>query len=140
MLSSMEPSRSLATLSAAQLACGLAGYYVAVNRGHPYDVLGVQGREDRVGRDSVLIGTAMSAPVTMLVTQGAMTVVLADGPNRRAQRVLGTLGAAMVAGYLGERLVRLRLTHSGWDKLESPIVIAGITLAAAMASVGLRTG
>lgn len=135
----MEPNRSLATLSAAQLACGLAGYHVAVNRGHPYDVFWMQGREDRVVRDSVLIGTAMSAPVTMLVTQGALTVVLADRPNRRAERTLGTLGAAMVAGYLGERLVRVRLTHSGWDSLESPLVIAGIALAAAMASVGLRS-
>lgn len=135
----MEPSRSLAALSAAQLACGLAGYCVAVNRGHPYDVFWMQGREDRVVRDSILMGTALSAPVTMLLIQGAMTVVIAAGPNRRAERVLGTLGAAMVAGYLGERLVRLRLTPSGWDRLESPLVIAGIALAAAMTSVGLRS-
>lgn len=135
----MESNRSLAGLSAAQLACGLAGYYVAVNRGYPYDVFWMQGRQDRVVRDSILMGTALSAPVTMLLIQGATTVVIADGPNRGAERALGALGAAMVAGYLGEHLVRRRLTPSGWDRLESPLVIAGIALAAAMASVGLRS-
>jgi hypothetical protein len=35
-----------------------------------------------------------------------------------------------VAGYLGERLVRRRLRPSGWDALESPLVLAGIGLAA----------
>jgi len=42
-----------------------------------------------------------------------------------------------VAGYLGERLVRRRLRPSGWDAVESPLVLAGIGLAAAMAALGL---
>ena len=44
----------------------------------------------------------------------------------------------MVAGYLAERLVRHRLAPSGWDMAESPVIVAGISLAAAMALIGLR--
>jgi hypothetical protein len=43
----------------------------------------------------------------------------------------------MVAGYLAERLVRRRLMPSGWDTAESPVIAAGISLAAAMALIGL---
>jgi hypothetical protein len=43
----------------------------------------------------------------------------------------------MVAGYLAERLVRHRLTPSGWDAAESPVIVAGVSLAAAMALIGL---
>jgi hypothetical protein len=48
------------------------------------------------------------------------------------------MGALLVAGYLGERLVRQRLRPSGWDPLESPLLVVAITLAAAMAGLGLR--
>jgi hypothetical protein len=44
----------------------------------------------------------------------------------------------MVAGYLAERLVRHRLAPAGWDTAESPVIVAGISLAAAMALIGLR--
>ena len=43
----------------------------------------------------------------------------------------------MVAGYLAERLVRHRLAPSGWDAAESPVIVAGISLAAAMTVIGL---
>ena len=44
----------------------------------------------------------------------------------------------MVAGYAGERLVRQRLRPSGWDAVESPLVVAAIGLAGAMAALGGR--
>ena len=44
----------------------------------------------------------------------------------------------MVPGYMGEKLVRRRLTRSGYDPIETPIVIAGITLAATTALLGFR--
>lgn len=138
MLRVMVSNRGLAALSAAQFLCGIVGNCLAVNRGHAYDLLWMKGRQDRVGRDSILTGTALSPPMTMMFVQGALTAVVADGSNRRAERVLGALGAAMAAGYLGERHVRRRLTTSGWDRLESPLVIAGIALSAAMGAVGLR--
>ena len=37
-----------------------------------------------------------------------------------------------------ERLVRRRLMPSGWDTAESPVIAAGISLASAMALIGLR--
>jgi hypothetical protein len=42
----------------------------------------------------------------------------------------------MAAGYLGERLVRQRLRPSGWDALESPLIIAALGLSVGMAALG----
>jgi hypothetical protein len=86
------------------------------------------------------MGTALSAPAVMLGAQAGAIAALLRGPSPAARRLLGGLGAAMVAGYLAERLVRHRLAPSGWDTAESPVIVAGISLAAAMALLGLRGG
>jgi hypothetical protein len=132
--------RLLAGVSAAQLATGLAGMVVGLRRRHPYDVFWMHGSADAIGRDVLTKGTALSAPVSMLATQAALTAVLARRPNRRVAQALGGLGATMVAGYLGERLVRQRLRPSGWDAVESPLLVAGIGLAASMAALGRPGG
>jgi pimeloyl-ACP methyl ester carboxylesterase len=134
----VEPTsrRLLAAASVAQLATGLAGMVLALRRRHPYDLAWMRGREDAIARDTILKGTALSAPVSNLLAQGALTAVLARRPSRGAARALGALGALQVAGYLGERLVRRRLRPSGWDAVESPLILAGIGLAAVMAALG----
>jgi hypothetical protein len=129
-------SRLLAAVSVAQLATGVAGMVVALRRRHPYDVFWMHGRADAIARDTILKGTALSAPVSNLLVQAALTAVVARRPSRGAARALGGLGALQVAGYLGERLVRRRLRPSGWDAVESPLVAVGIGLAAAMAALG----
>jgi hypothetical protein len=128
----MDRRRLLAGVSAAQLAVGLTGMAVAVRRSRPYDFLILHGRADRVGRDSIAMGTPLSAPPAMLVAQGVATGVLARRSSPPAERVLAGLGAAMVVGYLGESLVRRRLRPSGFDGVESPLAVAGTALAAAM--------
>jgi hypothetical protein len=128
----------LAAVSAAQLGAGLLGLAVALKRRHAYDFLFLHGRADHVARDALFMGTAFSAPAPMLVTQTLATARLLRGARGHDDVVLATLGAAMVAGYLGEALVRRRLQFSGFDTLESPLAAAGITLAAAMAVLGLR--
>jgi pimeloyl-ACP methyl ester carboxylesterase len=129
-------SRLLAAVSVAQLATGVAGMVVALRRRHPYDVFWMHGRADAIARDTILRGTALSASVSNLLVQAALTAVVARRPSRGAARALGGLGALQVAGYLGERLVRRRLRPSGWDRLESPLVLAGIGLAGTMAALG----
>jgi hypothetical protein len=57
-----------------------------------------------------------------------------------ASRILGLLGAAMVGGYLAERLVRHRLTVRGWHSVESSVSIAGLALGGATAVFGLGLG
>jgi hypothetical protein len=52
---------------------------------------------------------------------------------------LGGLGATLVAGYLGERLVCQRLRPAGWDPVESPLLLVAIALAVAMAALGRRS-
>ena len=135
----MKANRLLAAGSAVQLGAGLGGMALAIRRRRAFDIPGRRGQQSAVGRDSLLMGTALSAPAAMLVTQAAATVALLRRPDAAAPaRVLGGLGTAMVAGYLLERLGRRRLRRSGWDAAESPLVIAGLSLAAAMALLGLR--
>jgi pimeloyl-ACP methyl ester carboxylesterase len=130
--------RVLAVVSVAQLATGAAGMVVALRRRHPYHVFWMRGRSDAIARDAVLKGTALSAPVVNLLIQAALTAVVARRPSRRTARALAGLGALQVAGYLGERLVRRRLRPSGWDAVESPLVLAGLGLAGTMAALGSR--
>ena len=124
-------------LSAAQAGAGIIGMAVAIRRRHPYGFLMLHGDPGRVARDAIGMGTALSAPGWMLVTQLAATAQLMRTRGRRAERVLGTLGAGMVVGCLGEDLVRRRLRRSGWDTLETPLAAVELGLASAMALVGL---
>jgi hypothetical protein len=128
----------LAAVSAAQLGAGLAGLAVAVKRRRAYDFLMLHGRPDRVARDAVGMGTALSAPLPMLVLQCIATTRLRRGDGGPPRVVLGALGATMVGGYLGESLVRTRLRPGHWDSVESPIAVIGIGLAATMAVLAWR--
>ena len=135
----MRDSQLLAAVSAVQLAAGLGGMALAIRRRRAFDILFWHGQESTVGRDSLLMGTALSAPVMMLGAQAWATAALVRSPSLAAERVLGGLGSAMVAGYLSERLVRRRMLPSGWDAAETPVVTAGMSLAAIMALLGLRS-
>jgi hypothetical protein len=130
----------LAAVSAAQLATGVTGMVVALRRRHPYDVFWMHGRADTIARDSILKGTALSAPVGNLLIQATLTAAVARRPSKTAARALGGLGALMLAGYAGERLVRRRLGPSGWDPVESPLLVVAMGLAAAMTVLGSRAG
>jgi pimeloyl-ACP methyl ester carboxylesterase len=138
MVKPTASSRLLATVSVAQLATGVAGMAVALRRRHPYDLFRMHGRTDTIARDTILKGTALSAPLSNLLVQAALTVLVARRPSRGAAWALAGLGALQVPGYLGERLVRRRLRPSGWDAVESPLALAGIGLAGAMAVLGSR--
>lgn len=112
---------------------------LAIRRHRAFDIPFWRGQPAAVGRDSVLMGTALSAPAVMLAAQAWGVTALVRRPDAvAAQRTLGALGATMTTGYLAERLVRHRLRPAGWDKAETPILAAGLSLAAAMAVVGLR--
>jgi hypothetical protein len=131
-------SRLLVAVSVAQLATNVTGLVVALRRRHPYDVFWMHGQAETVARDAILRGTALSAPVSNLLAQAAMTVLVARRPSHGAARALAGLGALQVPGYLGERLVRRRLRPKGWDAVESPLAAAGLGLAGAMAALGSR--
>ena len=126
----------LVRISAAQLIAGVAGLAVAVARTRNYDIGFLRGHPEHVARDSMLMGTAYSAPLPMLVAQFVATRQLARGPDDGARRMLGMLGALMVPGYLMERYGRAHLRPGGFDPVETPVVVAGVGLAAAMAVLG----
>jgi hypothetical protein len=132
----MEPRARLVAISTAQLAAGLAGLSVAVRRRRNYDLGFMSGHIEHVGRDSLLMGTAYSAPAYMLVVQLWAVRRLATGPDDGARRMLRLDGAVMTAGYLAEKYVRAHLRPSGFDPVETPVVVAGVGLAAAMAVLG----
>jgi hypothetical protein len=132
----MAHRQVLVAVSAVQLAAGLAGQVVALRRRRPYDTPVMSGRPDHVGRDSFLLGTALSAPVVMLAAQARAVRSLRSGPDDGARRTLGALGVTMTAGYLVERLCRRRLTPGGFDPVETPVVVAGLVGAAAMGVLG----
>jgi hypothetical protein len=83
----VEPTprnRLLAAVSVAQLATGIAGMVVALQRRHPYDVFWMHGTTDAIARDTIGKGTALSAPLSNLLVQAALTAVVARRPNRGA--------------------------------------------------------
>ena len=135
----MDRDRLLGAVSAAQLTTGMVGMTVALKRRHPYDVPLLHGRPDKVARDSVLMGTALSAPVCMLATQWVATRQLLRGARSPSDRVLGLLGATMVAGYFAEALVRRRLRPSSFDVVETPLLAIAIALSGAMTVLGLTS-
>jgi hypothetical protein len=134
----MRRRRTLAAVSAIQLAVGLAGAVTSVRRGHSYDLLWFHGNPARVAVEALTLGTALSAPAPMLLAQATCTGVLAAHSDRRAAAGLQILGTMMVGGYLVERLGRRRLRPGGWEPLETPLVAAGTGLAAVMAVLGHR--
>jgi len=135
----MRQRRVLVAISAAQLSAGIAGQLIALRDGRSFDIalVGWRGQPDQVLRDSWLIGTGLSAPVVMLTAQAIATLRLAAGPNQRARRTLGALGAVMTCGYLVEREFRSSLSPASWDPLATPIAAVAFPLAVAMAVSGV---
>jgi hypothetical protein len=131
----MDRDRLLGTVSTVQLGAGVAGMAIAVRRRHTYDLPLLHGRPDKVARDSIIVGTALSAPVTMLTAQAIAAARVLYRPTPRARQLLGMLGAVMVIGYLAEQHVRQRLRPSSWDTIESPLIVLGISAAGAMATL-----
>ena len=136
--SGMAQRQVLVAVSAAQLALGVAGLAIALRRGHCYDHPLMRGRPEHIVRDSLWMGTALSAPVVMLAAQALAIRALRSGPDDGARRALGALGVTMTGGYLIERLCRRRLTPRGFDPVETPVVVAGLVGAAAMGVLGHR--
>lgn len=133
----MDRRRALVVVSAAEVVVTGAGAAVALTRGHAYDVPMLRGRVENIRRDSVLVGTALSPPAVMVVAQVIAVLRLACGESRWATVLLGTLGEVMVVGHLSESLVRRRLRPSDWERTETPIVVAGLSLSCLMAALAL---
>ena len=111
---------------------------LALKRRHHYDTPVKRGTPERVGRDSLFNGTALSAPVTMLAAQAFAVRTVLRGTPTRADTVLGGLGATMVTGYLAESLCRRRLRPSQFDSVETPLILTALSLSIAMAVLGFR--
>lgn len=81
-------------------------------------------------RSSVVLGTGQSAPMAMMALQAWATLRVARAEDPRAERVLRTLRAVMVGGYLVERASPLWPGHR--DAVATPVFVAGLAAAVAM--------
>ena len=93
----MDAHRTLAPVSAAQLSLGVAGLVVALRRRHAFDVSFMRGDPERIGRQSIVFGTAFSAPALLLIVQAGAATRLMRGPDVVAARLLRTLGAVWLS-------------------------------------------
>ena len=134
----MVDRRVLVAISSAQLAAQLAGHVVALRRRRYFDVPFMTGSPGHITRDWLWFGTAYSAPPYLLAPHVWAVVRLLRGPDDGARWVLRWLGTGLTAGYLSERLVRARVRPSGFDPVESPIVVVGWGGGLAMAVLARR--
>ena len=134
----MERYRWLAVTSAVQLASGLAGFVIAVNRQLPADPVGVHLHIPRTHlvRNSLVLGTGESAPLLMVAAQGWATCRLMRGPDETARRALRVLGVAMVGGYLIERGSPLWPGHR--ERWATTAFAVGLAASGAMAVLARR--
>ncbi|SHG68562.1 hypothetical protein [Geodermatophilus nigrescens] len=130
--------RVLLAVAAVQLGAGLTGAVLSVRRRHPFDTPVLSGSAAHVGRDTWWAGTALGPPAWTLAAHGWALARLTAGEDATARRVLAATGAALVPGYLAERLVRRRLTPAGAEPAETAVVATGLAGAVAMAVLGAQ--
>jgi hypothetical protein len=81
---------------------------------HPYDVFWMHEQTEEIARDTLFRGTALSAWVSKLVLQAALTAVVAARLGRRGHNKPSVpWGPYWRLGTLGDWLVRQRLRPSG---------------------------
>ncbi|SDC19822.1 hypothetical protein SAMN05660690_0889 [Geodermatophilus telluris] len=134
----MTRRRALVAVAAVQLAAGVAGQALALRRRRAFDTPLLAGDPARVGRDAWWAGTALGPPAWTLAVHGWALARLAARPDARAAAVLGWVGAALVPGYLQERLVRQRLASPAAEPAETAVVAVGLATAGAMAVLGAQ--
>jgi nitroreductase len=130
-------TQSLAAVSTANLALGLAGLWTGIRKPEPYDLRVFHGMPRHIGSKQWLTGTALSAPGFMLVLQAAFIAWLLVQPGRVPVRALTILGAMMSLGYPLERTFAGNLRR---PNRRTPLAVAGEASALAMVHVGYRTG
>ncbi len=132
----MRSAKLLGAASAASLALNLAGVRVALADRVPYDVRLLHGTPSSVTRDVWLVGTGISAPVTLLAVHTALTAMHLARPTRESAQALAALGAFYAAGYAAERGFLAELRH---PRLRTGIpLLGGFALSLAMAALGLK--
>lgn len=125
--------RALAGLSLASIGVSLVGRSIAIDRGLAYDLPTGGGDAGAVRQDSFMKGTALSPPVSMIAVQALAATVALMRPSPAAERTLRRIGRTIVLGYAAEREVRRVIQPANWDRVESPLAVAGIVLAALIA-------
>ncbi len=126
----------LGLISAVQLGLGLLGLRKALHNGTEYDLGFMRGSSATVRRDLWLIGTNLSPPAWMLLTQALATVLLMTRHRSGAAKMLGILGVMMSLGYPAEKSVRQAWRHP--NRSITALTVVAEVLAVSMAWLGRR--
>ena len=128
--------RLLGVISAAQLVLSLVGLRKALRDGTEYDLGFMRGSPATMKRDLLFMGTNLSAPVWMLLSQALATVLLMTRHRSGAAKTLGILGVMMSLGYPAEKSVRQAWRHP--NRSITALTLVAELLAVSMAWLGLR--
>lgn len=135
-----QARRRLVLASLGGLACATVGTAIAIRERLPAEFGGFLHGSDVV-RDFVAFkGTALSAPLEMLVAQAACIVLATqEGMGARAGVVgLTVLGTAEVVGQLGEPVLYRSLRPAEFRPACAAVLAGNVILPSLMAVLGVR--
>lgn len=131
--------RNLILASVLYLVSAGTGTAVALAEHLPARFGGILIGNDVLADFLTLNGTALSAPLFMLVIQAVLTVLLFAQGRAQTAAITGLtlLGALYTIGQLGEPLLYKTLSASGFDPLVAAILLANIVFSLLMVVFGV---
>ena len=136
----MTPRLALQWVSGAYLATAALGTWVAVRddlAGRPF---GWDLPLSPLANFVVGLGTALSAPLVLLLTLVCLNVLLRREPKtgRRAAGLIALLGMGFLVGMLAEPITWQLFGSGAVDLLPAAIIVANLVLPAAMATLAMQ--
>lgn len=131
-------STVLAVASTLNLLFSVVGFRKALKEKIPYDIGFMKGSAEHIARDQITLGSALSPPTLMMVTQAAGTARMFKNRGTGAASLLGVLGLAMSIGFSMERVFHESVRNP--NRSITPIVAGGELTAIVMAILGFALG
>lgn len=131
----------LVWVSALYLFVAAAGAWVAVSEDRPGEPFGLELDMDPLSSFLYGWGTALSAPLSLLVVLVVANVLLlrrGRSDARRAAGLIAILGAGFLAGMLAEPITWEMVSEGLSDSLTTGVVIASLILPAVMIVLAFR--
>jgi hypothetical protein len=127
-------------VSGAYLAAAAVGTWVAVRDDLPGRPFGWDLPLSPVANFVVGLGTALSAPLVLLLALVWLNVLLAREPEtgRRAAGLIALLGIGFGVGMLAEPITWQLFVSGSVDLLPGAIIVANLVLPASMVILALR--
>ena len=132
----MSSSKTMALLSTVYLGVAGAGTWVAVSRDLAGEPFGIATDLPVMQGFAFGLGTALSAPLVLLLLLIAFNVWLLHSDDQRPLRLITILAAGFLVGMLAEPILGQALV-GGHDLLVTILVAANLLVPMAMLTYGL---